>query len=193
MPTELLRAKREVEYQEKESVRLLKRDSMVLEALYFAGIKLSSLDVKIRPGTWNANQGVIVFADLHGRKYAVPDFERTRKLLYESNMGQDESIGVPHLNNLEIWGNEERRQGMTSLEEWMRLLEGKQQDSHAEQVEEPGILEQENIVQTLGEEQITGKEIVAAREMIQDFLEGDAEAEPAPGWFKEVAKKMADA
>ncbi|MEK9194967.1 MAG: hypothetical protein AAB975_01210 [Patescibacteria group bacterium] len=81
---------------------------------------------KMRPETWNENDGVIVFSDKGSRVYAIPASEWARDLLMHDKDGamkKDENVGVPHLNNAEVWGDEARREGMNSFREWQKLAE----------------------------------------------------------------------
>lgn len=80
--------------------------------------------LKIQPGTWNENSGVIVYADKGGKIYAVPASEEVRRQLQdpESGMEKDEGVSVPHMNEADVWGTEERRKQMPIFDRWKGLV-----------------------------------------------------------------------
>jgi len=70
------------------------------------------------PNTWNENDGVIVWLDGNGRKYATPSSDRTREVISE-HLKKNTEIGVPHLNVADVWGREPEKN--SSYKEWQAL------------------------------------------------------------------------
>ena len=123
--------------QEKDPLALTKADSLDLTHLGLAGrggtdTSMNLNELKMTPGTWNENQGVIIYADNQGKKFAVPGSERARREFVSMGMMKDESVGVPHLNDAEVWGSEERREGMETFHHWKELAEKEQARQQAE-------------------------------------------------------------
>jgi len=97
----------------------VREDSMTLTQMYLEGTK-SYIDKEIvsAPNTWNENDGVIVWLDENGRKYATPSSDRTREIMSE-HLKKNEGIGVPHLNVGDVWGSEPEKN--SSYNEWQAL------------------------------------------------------------------------
>jgi hypothetical protein len=95
----------------------IKGNAMFVENLFLAGTKESLADIHMRPMTWNENQGVIMFADENGAKWAVPSTGGLRDRFFQAGMEQDESVGVPALNNLDVIGGADSQ----ARNEWQAL------------------------------------------------------------------------
>lgn len=74
----------------------------------------------LRPGTYNENGGVIVFATNEGR-YAVPSNSHVKDLLLLAEFQKDESVAVPSLNDGNMWGTEAERRTNSGFQEWQKL------------------------------------------------------------------------
>jgi hypothetical protein len=124
------------EEQEKDPLSLLKKDSLELSHIGLAGIGGNLHDemkMKMRPETWNEHQGVIVYADKQGKVYAIPSSESARNKMQELGIEKDEIVeGVPHLNDADVWGTEERREKMATFHQWKGLVEEEQRRQQAE-------------------------------------------------------------
>lgn len=118
---------RENKQEENATLSILKKESLGLSGVGIVqregGKEIIKPDEqRINPNTWNENDGVILFTDGKGEKYVLPDSDEARKTLSEDEtMKKDEGIGVPHLQDKEVWGSEERRNSMSSYREWEKL------------------------------------------------------------------------
>ncbi|OGZ47600.1 MAG: hypothetical protein A3J55_04475 [Candidatus Ryanbacteria bacterium RIFCSPHIGHO2_02_FULL_45_17b] len=80
-----------------------------------------------------SNLGVIIYADKEGGIYIIPASEEVRKQMQdtESGMEKDETVSVPSMNVMDVWGSEERRKKMPSFHTWQNLVEKSQQEERA--------------------------------------------------------------
>jgi|CXWL01.1.fsa_nt_gi hypothetical protein len=101
------------------SLEILKSSAMNINGLALADGKVLD-DLEIAPGTYNENQEVIVFA-IGDQKYAMPANSQARSYLEQAQFRKEESVGVPHLNDADVWGTPERRGQMESFKEWLSL------------------------------------------------------------------------
>lgn len=106
-------------------------ESSGLEDLKYVAVKLDNVKLAGLPdfngfddaptGAWNEANGVILFKTEEGETFATPANSKTRESINNSCLAYTESLGVPNLNNLDVWGDEERRSQMESVNEWMEL------------------------------------------------------------------------
>lgn len=118
---------------EDNKLELLKGESMPLGSLFLAGYEkangdkgMNLNDLELQPGTYAENGGVIIYADKQGEKYATPTTGESRELLQQLEMAEV-SMGVPALNNGEVWGDANRREGMPSWHQWKDLVSRSQE------------------------------------------------------------------
>lgn len=72
-------------------------------------------------GTWNANQGVLIF-NHNGETLATPYTHEKARVMREAGYQKDESAGVPGLNNPDYYARGDR--GESSVQEqWNSLLD----------------------------------------------------------------------
>lgn len=109
------------EVKKERELMLIQEYSLPLTALHLQGGE-TSVDraINVAPNTWNENDGVIVWLDRNGRIYATPGSDHTREIMFE-HLTKDESIGVPHLNSKEVWGDKAEGGGTNDFREWERL------------------------------------------------------------------------
>lgn len=107
---------------------LLKGESMPLGSLFLSGYEkangdkgMNMNDLELQPETYAENGGVIIYEDKQGEKYATPATRESRELLRNLEM-TEVSIGVPALNNGEVWGDADRRENMPSWQQWKDLV-----------------------------------------------------------------------
>jgi hypothetical protein len=103
----------------------LSEHALSLEGLYLRGAVEENRDVgsrskDIKPGTYNENNGVVVFATTEGA-YAIPSTSSLYELLTQAGFEKDQSIGVPWLNDGNMWGPEAERQSNSGFQKWLEL------------------------------------------------------------------------
>lgn len=98
-------ASNKVETSNVKSLEELKQGAVAL-----SGSHLNSLGSTIDSATdypansWNEHNGVMIFTDGEGGIFASPITDRLRDSMYASpDLKKDESIGVPNLNESEVW------------------------------------------------------------------------------------------
>jgi len=89
-----------------------------MNSLFIKGLGKDITEKKVPPGTYNKNQGVII-ANIEGEIIAIPDNDKASEWLSDSELRLDESIGVPHLNDVEYWGNEQERAQNSGVKDWL--------------------------------------------------------------------------
>lgn len=115
--------------QREQALQILKQSlsehALSLEGLYLKGAVETNRDVGsysrgIKPGTYNENNGVVVFATTEGA-YAIPANSGLYELLQQAEFEKDKSIGVPWLNDGNMWGAEAERQSNSGFQQWSKL------------------------------------------------------------------------
>ena len=112
------------EAKKEREIESIKEKSLPLTAL---GLKMpevsTSIDQNINaaPNTWIENSGVMVWIDRNGRKYATPSSDESRRVLNEHFKKDTTNIGVPNLNNKDLWGDNPEEKSKSFLE-WQRLV-----------------------------------------------------------------------
>ena len=78
-------------------------------------------DQTMKSGTYNENDGVII-CKIKDRVVALPYTDETMELIKTTELKQDFSVGVPHLNDAEyMWGNAIEREGNSIFQQWKAL------------------------------------------------------------------------
>lgn len=102
----------------------LKARSMNLRGIYLAGTdtKLDDIVSSMNSGTYNENGGVIVYK-LGDEVFATPS-SRGGELVQTAGLMLDEKVGVPNLNDGEVWEKDEvKRNGLSGFQDWKKLSE----------------------------------------------------------------------
>ncbi len=101
--------------------KIILEDSLKFSELYAKGKNETLKFDNIQSGTYNENNAVII-GNINGQVFALPACDSTRELIKASELRQDESIGVPNLNDAEyMWGNESERQSNSTFQQWKSL------------------------------------------------------------------------
>ncbi|GEM_PF-3061560 len=96
--------------------------SLSLTSLFLEGLGYTADKLPMKPLTWNENAGVIVVADSEGKRFAIPSSEQSRDALSKSGLEKDESVGVPNLNEANMWNkNEAVREQNSGFQRWRSL------------------------------------------------------------------------
>lgn len=105
-----------------EALESLNAGSLSIENLYLPGSG-ETIDAKTaaKPLTFNENAGNIVYADAEGRRHALPATNETREMLARNGFQQDPSVGVPWLNQEQVWGKGKEQN--SSFQRWHALAE----------------------------------------------------------------------
>jgi UDP-N-acetyl-D-mannosaminuronic acid transferase (WecB/TagA/CpsF family) len=103
----------------------LSENALNLSGLYLRGAVEGNRDVgelakSIQPGTYNENNGTVIFATTEG-VYAIPSNSHLKDLLTQAEFQNDKSIGVPWLNDGNMWGTEAERLSNSGFQDWKRL------------------------------------------------------------------------
>jgi len=72
----------------------------------------------VRNGSYNSNQGVMLIK-YNDRFFALPDSADSMKILQEANFQQDGTMGVPNINNKELWTNPNGE----AMTQWTAMVE----------------------------------------------------------------------
>lgn len=103
----------------------LPESALNISSLYLVGApeadkKQDGLKDELQPGQYAEQNGVVVFATAEAR-YAVPATSHMTELLKQAEFQLNESVGVPQLNNAEMWGPENQRVGNSGFQKWQQL------------------------------------------------------------------------
>ncbi len=80
--------------------RVARREQLKAKAMPLA---MFGEDVSVAPLTYNVNQGVVIFADESGKVFALPDNDNVNEIMEAAEIGKDETISVPTLNDFSTY------------------------------------------------------------------------------------------
>ncbi len=98
----------------------IKNHGLTLTGLYIKGLNKTLTAEDIKSGTYNDINGVIL-ANIAGEIIALPSNDSTKKWTEQSGLLYDENVSVPHLNEADIWGNEEERNQNSGFKQWLEI------------------------------------------------------------------------
>ncbi|MES2224338.1 MAG: hypothetical protein V4469_05415 [Patescibacteria group bacterium] len=102
----------------------LSESALNISGLYFAGAsgadRTQDQLKELKPGQYAEQNNVVIFATAEGR-YAVPTTSHMTELIKQAEFQLNESVGVPQLNNVDMWGPENQRAGNSGFQKWQQL------------------------------------------------------------------------
>lgn len=108
------------------SQKAIRESGLNVNDLFLRGVGENGVYINpesIKAGTYNEQNGVIL-ANIAGEIIALPSNERTHKIIEDSELLLDESVGVPNINNAEVWGDASQRAQSPSYMRWLELNRG---------------------------------------------------------------------
>jgi hypothetical protein len=106
---------------EEQAFEALIEKSFSLRSLSLKGSNVESDNAHIANGSYNVNQGVILIKS-NDSYYALPETRETIEILQNDSRIKDERMGVPYLNDREMWTNPDGE----SFKEWKQMVESAQ-------------------------------------------------------------------